>query len=416
MIQRKSISILAAAAVLCLASPAAAETFTSSDGVLSIELPDDTWKEVQDPASFIVLSDGANVITINHYSNGEKLPDISVADDHFVNVYEGVFSTQNEVFLVTGSVVDAQDISKICNSILSLKVLKYDTKLAVKDNTPSVSEFTIVPMDETMYVIADGGLKVRSGSSMSSQVIGGLADGSSVHVTGKVQQKGADIGWYQISYNSGSGFVSASFLSSKARNAGTQESAKTQTSSRTYTGSVKTVYASDGTAITIYEANDGSWYDSNGKKYNLVTDYEFSSESGGSYSVNRPQTGNSSIELISGPLTVFWGNSNQDTLSLYTDGYYYSSGWVRYTDNGNGTYSGADGTTLYSYDPVAASQANQASESDSDESFYLESEGSGRPVTVSPGGGAYYDDDGVEYHNQGDGSFIDENGDIFWIR
>ena len=40
--QRKSIlAALAATAVLCLAVPAAAETFTASNGVLSIELPNE---------------------------------------------------------------------------------------------------------------------------------------------------------------------------------------------------------------------------------------------------------------------------------------------------------------------------------------------------------------------------------------
>ena len=103
-------------------------TFTSSDGILSIELASENWKEMQDMTHWIVLSDGANVITIDHFSNGENLPETAVANDHYVNVYQAVFSTQNEVFVVTDSAVDAAKNQEICNMIMSLKVLIYDTK------------------------------------------------------------------------------------------------------------------------------------------------------------------------------------------------------------------------------------------------------------------------------------------------
>ena len=115
--KKLTITALMALAVLTFSVPAAAETFTASNGVLSIDLPDDSWKEMEDPARWIVLSDGANLITIDHYSNGEKLPEMSVADDHYVNVYQAVFSTQNEVFIITGSVVDAEKIPAIANSM-----------------------------------------------------------------------------------------------------------------------------------------------------------------------------------------------------------------------------------------------------------------------------------------------------------
>ena len=100
--RKKSVfASFAAAAVLCLCVPAAAETFTSEDGVLSIELPNENWREITDVNKWIALSDGGNSITVEHYSNGEKLPDITVADNHYVNVYQAVFSTQNEVFIIT---------------------------------------------------------------------------------------------------------------------------------------------------------------------------------------------------------------------------------------------------------------------------------------------------------------------------
>ena len=134
-------------------------------------------------------------------------------------------------------------------------------------------------------------------------------------------------------------------------------------SGRTYTGNEKDIYASDGTVIRVYEAEDGYWYDEDGLVYSSLTDYEFASADGRTFSVNEPQSeavnGNSQL---GDPFTVYWGNSNPTELTLYSDGYYYSSESVRYTDNGDGTYSGADGTILYDYDPVSAAVGEDTEE------------------------------------------------------
>ena len=76
MLKKAMTAAFAAAAVLCMAIPAMASTFTSQDGILSIELPNDSWTQLQDPAKWIALSDGSNMITVEHFSNGEKLPEI----------------------------------------------------------------------------------------------------------------------------------------------------------------------------------------------------------------------------------------------------------------------------------------------------------------------------------------------------
>lgn len=108
MLKKTMIAALAAAAALCLAVPAMAEeaekknTFTTADGVLSIDLPNENWAQLEDPSKWVALSDGSNLITIDHYSNGEDLPEIVVADSHYVNTLTAAFTTQNEVFLATG--------------------------------------------------------------------------------------------------------------------------------------------------------------------------------------------------------------------------------------------------------------------------------------------------------------------------
>ena len=58
---------------------AGAATINSENGVVSIETPDDTWVQTSDPNYWFVISDGKNSITIDHLSNGEALPPVSVA-------------------------------------------------------------------------------------------------------------------------------------------------------------------------------------------------------------------------------------------------------------------------------------------------------------------------------------------------
>ena len=412
-----------AAAALCMVMPAAAETFTTSDGVLSIELPDESWKEMQDPVKWVALSDGANLITIDHYSNGETLPAMTVADDHYVNVYQAVASTQNEVFIITGCVVDAAKISDVCNAIVSTKVLQYDTKLAVKkDNTVSATEFTIVGMDQTMYALA--GVNVRAGCSTSDQILGAIEAGGSVKVTGKVQRNGADYGWYQVSYNSGTGYVNASFLSDKAPAASSGSNQSSASGTKQFTGEAKTIYASNGNAVTVYKAADGYWYDGQGKQYSRTTDYEFAASDGTVFSVNKPQAQTSNTPLADG-FTAFWQNGNTTHLTPYSDGYYYSSEWIRYTDNGDGTYSGADGSLLYEYDPWSGSP-DDAYESDISSSqaqsqgasHKLLSQSTGYAVIVTENGdGSVTDESGNYYYFSDNGTMYDNAGtvyDILW--
>ena len=399
---------IAAAAVLAFGVPAAAQTFKDSKGILSIELPNESWKEMEDPARWIVLSDGSNMITIDHYANGETLPDMTIADDHYVNVYQAVFSTQNEVFIITGSVVDAAKIPEIANAIISAKVIQYDTKMKVKQaaELPKVEDFSVSAVDKTMYVTSDG-LNVRNGCSTTATILGAFAYGQSVKVTGVVQQNGADMGWVQVSYNGGTGYVSSAYLSDSAP---APKEDKKAVAGLTFTGTATTVYAMDGTAVTIYKATDGNWYNGNGVLFTWLTENKLTNAGGDSFTANKPvSTENSGVYATGNPFTVYWLNGNGETLTPYSDGNYYSSSWVQYWPTGGGAYAGADGTTLYESAPVIGGTG-------SEESHGLSSQGSGRPVQIFAGGGAYYDESGTEYYKQDDGTFIDENGDVFNVE
>ena len=414
MLKKTLFAVLAAASLLCLALPASAETFTAENGVLSIDLPNENWKEMQDATKWIVLSDGANMITVDHFSNGETLPAHIVADSHYVNVYEATFSTQNEVFIITGYVVDSAVIPDVTSAILSAKVLQYDTKLAVKKDTASVSEFSIVGLDKTMY--ATSGVNVRQGASTDSLIIGGLAEGTAVKVTGKVQRNGQDYGWYQINYEGAAGFVSASFLSEQAPAAKPAEQQKKE-NGPAFTGQAKTIYKSDGTAVTVYEATDNKWYDNAGKGYYWTTTYEFVSADGNTtYSVNKPVSQNSGIYPTGGAIPVYWGNGNLEYITPYSDGYYYSSSWVRYTDGNDNAYYGADGTVLQASLGGPGNWEVEPAYDDSNEEHMLVDRQTGSEVVVTAGGGAYYDAEGTEYSWIDDGGMMDFFGHTYDVR
>lgn len=399
--------LLAAAAAFVLTVPAAAATYTSSDGVLSIDFPNDNWKEIQDPTKWIALSDGGNVITIDHYSNGEKLPEMTVADDHYVNTYQAVFSTQNEVFVITGLVVDSAAISDIANAIISAKVLQFNTKLAVKQTqtaetaASATGQYTLAPTDKTMYVTSNG-LNVRSGYSTSDPIIGALTYGAAVRVTAIVQRDGADIGWYQISYNSGQGYVSAEFLSDTMPS-GSEAATSQANNSVIFTGEARTLYEIDGHAVTVYKAADGNWYDGEGHMYTQTTDYDYVADNGAPLTVNPPQTSETNVPLADG-FTAFYQNGNATHLIPYSDGYYYSSEWIRYSDNGDGSYYGADGTILYDYDPWSGSP----------EDSYESDEGVEGQTNVETHQLIGIDGSTVTVWSSSDGSIIDENGNYYY--
>ena len=364
---------------LVMSVPAAAKTLTTGDGVLSIEAPSDQWAEVTDPNHWFVITDGKDTITIEHVSNGETLPAVAVADDHYQAVYNAFVSTINEVFIVEGKATTAEDLKVLMDAIGTVQVLKYNTKTAIPKETEAAktSDFTLNPINGTYYVTTDQ-LNVRNGCSTDDAVVGTLYYGEEVTVNGSVLKGGQEYGWYQIAFNGSTAYVSSSFLSQ------TKPADKAP---------AKTAQQSSSDSISVYRA-DGSYFG----------------------------------ELVGGQ-----------------DGHYYV-GEVPFDSNGDGTFFGGAGAgmTIYTYEAWAKINnvstgsesrvqceycgqwftagndyrnhvmAAHGSASDETSTQYgLESQGSRRPVTITSNGGAWFDGDGVEYYMQGDGTFIDANGDVF---
>ena len=235
----------------------------TEDGVLSIDIPTPQWHEVQDPLHWFVISDGSDLITIEHLQNGQSLPAPSVADKDYEAVYHSYVSTKNEVFVIRGCAVKQKDLEDIMKSIATIKILKFDTKTAL---TPAASKpmtsYTLKQVNDYYYVTASS-LYVRDSYSTDSNILDALDMGNRVYVTAMVQKDGQDTGWAQIRRDNGStAYVSSKFLA-KVNPA---EEEKTPEYDEV------TLYAKDGSWIKVFRAKGttGNWKDSHGLEFTEI--------------------------------------------------------------------------------------------------------------------------------------------------
>lgn len=256
-------------------NPEAAQTagrkiYATEDGVLSIAAPvdDDNWAVIPDDQNWFALSDGIDTITVDHYSNGEDLPGHTIAEDPFVQIYEVCYSTENEIFIVTGKVTYAEDIPYIRDSVNSFQVLQYDTKQAVTtqpdpqpapqpDPQPAPQPvYDVTPIEATMWCTSPDGVHVRSYASLDADIIGGISYGDEVYVIGDVTFDGSDSGWLEISFGDGVGYVYEDWF------------AYEEPDDPEPTGDEKTIYSYDGSETReIYFYTDGIWRDDDGNTY-----------------------------------------------------------------------------------------------------------------------------------------------------
>ena len=278
---------MAAGLMILGAATVNAATYTSADGVISIEAPSDAWVQTADPNYWFVISDGKNSITVDHLSNGEILPAVTVADENTPAVCQAFVSTRNEVFVVKGLAASEEELSGLMDAIGTMKVLQYNTKTAIAKSqpAPSVSSFGLQAVNDVYYVTADE-LNVRNACSTDDAAIGVLKRGEKVTVNGIVTKDGADYGWSQIQFNGGVGYVSSQFLS-------------------------KTAPSTESTAASTKEQ----------KPYPLADGFD---------------------------VRDAYGNP-QGRLVPYSDGNYYSDSMIKYVDNKDGSYTGSAGDVVFDY-------------------------------------------------------------------
>ena len=254
-------------AMILAATGVSAATYTTADGVLSMETPSESWQQLSDQNYWFAVSDGANTITVDHLSNGESLPSVQVADASYPAVYHAYVSTQNEVFVVKGLAKSSASLQTLMEAISTIKVLKYDTKTAIARQTAPApaSEFAIREMNGTYYVNTDE-LNVRSSYSTDSALVGELGYGDEVTVTGMVTKGGEDYGWFRIQFEGSTAYVSSAFLSSSKQSGTNPTSAPAKEEDDPFSKYDSTsIYSENGTSKTIYYVpSSGLWMDRDG--------------------------------------------------------------------------------------------------------------------------------------------------------
>ena len=322
--------------------------FQTGDGVLSIEAPDLKWNVISDPNYWFVLSDGGNTITIDHMANGEALPAVAVAGGETEAVYQAFVSTKNEVFVIRGSAVKQEDLEDIMKMISTIRVLKYDTKTAIRQDTAAGVNFAVRPINRTYYCISDY-LNVRLGCSTDDTAIGYLTYGEAVTVLGAVTVDGEDIGWYQVSYNGSDAYVSAHYLSPEEPGSSTEENNAGTSASDEYF----LVYGEDGISAAIHSTGGAMYEDDYGHTYSAKGDgIYYCIETDSYYSVDRDTWDyDDNVNVEGDPYgdldTGSGGESGEYFLVYGEDGIsvaiHYAGGAVYEDDYGHTYYNMGDG-------------------------------------------------------------------------
>lgn len=434
MKKRKLICGLALGMVLLSSAVVSAATFTTDHGVLSIETPDaedestNAWMEIADPNHWFMISDGRSTISIDHFSNGESLPQVQVADANYAGVFQAFTSTRDEVFVVKATATREEDMDKLIEIVGSIEVLKTGTKTAITSTqTAEAEEFSVRQIDAVYYVNTDE-LNVRSTCSTESNILGVLYYGEEVHVTGVVQRNGSDYGWYRITYNGREAYVSAAFLSEQKPSSGNSEKKQENNENKEKYAVSNGFTAYDGNGNNqgkLVKYSDGYYYSNDMQPYRDNGDGSYYGVNTGDtlYNYDPSYSEPPHPSELSGSFQVWDGNGNiQGYLVPNTDGYYYSNDSMPYRDNGDGSYYGINtGDTLYSYDPSYSQKSEEVGTAGSnyyeDKVTHLLSEQTtGTEVYVSAddaGSYVWMDANGTEYQNNGDGTFTDYYGNDY---
>ena len=231
------------------------KNFITPDGVLSLELPDDSWQHIPDVETWVTLSNGSDVITVYHLSNGETLPPMVVADITYTNVCQMILSSRNEVFVITGSARNESGFEDVREAVESAEILKKDTKLAVEKER---SDTAAVGSTKELY----------------------YANGNTVIITRYSDGSWKDDGGLVYTTSSEDGSVWTNSEGSRLTIYDPWEAGELPQANEAVRYLVNT---ETGKTVTVYETMEGDWIDKAAVKYFLREDGLWMDPSGGEW-------------------------------------------------------------------------------------------------------------------------------------
>ena len=358
-------------ASLLAAAPVWAETITTADGVLSIDTPDETWKQTTDANFWITLTNGTDRITVTHLSNGDPLPTVDLAGTGYPAVYQAFLSTENEVFAVKGTAAQKTDLQKLISAIGTIKILKYDTKT----QTRPASANTAGNKTSSAQAPAQNSGQAASKTSAPSQSIHLYTEGSYEPIIITLDSDGFWRNSMGLTYtNNGNGvWMDANGITLyETAGAGNSDKAEFATTELYTYGSYEPIYitlGSDGIwrntmGLTFTDQGDGTWVDGNG-----ITLYETAGTGDSS------SDSNSGTDIPVGETDVVYtyGSYEPIYITLGSDGIWRNSFGLTFTPNGDGSWTDGNGITLYSAAGVGDYAADDTYEtSEGEEGEYTE--------------------------------------------
>lgn len=350
----KLAAFITATAAFMAGAPVSAAEFTTSDSVLTLQTPGDDWKQVSDNETWATLTNGDDQITLQHYSNGEKLPELLIAGDDYAQVCQNIISTGNEVFIITGSVVDEADFEAVKESVQSAVINKYDTKTAVQpiagkeqakgtdgaaqvketskaESSPESAQGTVESAGFTVWVTGQQ-LNVRAEASTSAAILGTVYAMDALEVTGIEKSGGAETGWYQVSYNGTVGYVASEYTSTVPSTA--------ETSEYTLTDEQVTLYTEDGkSAAYVSRATNGNWYDGSGRQYQPEESGQWTCLTNGS--TWEPSTAEAQGYTLTDEQVILYTEDGESAAYIYkaTNGSWYDGSGRQYQSDGSGQWT-----------------------------------------------------------------------------
>ena len=277
-----ALSAVMAAGLLCAPAMAAKSPkrpqTVSENGLVMISLPDESWAELPSKTSAACFADGASMIRVDLYKNGQELPTVAAADQNYEMVFENVISNNDWVIVTTGLANEVTDYAGIAKAIKNMKLVMeflpgvYD-QLGEQDGA-----LTTEDVSYTAWVKATE-LNVREEPDHESGVVDILPYASEVNVTGEVKKDGKDYGWVRVSLNGKEGYVSSEFIQ--------KEQIIPQAPPVTVTPDnpdepvepqivdSRTVYLDgSGDPMTLYGLSDGTWQNGDGVRYQYVVELD----------------------------------------------------------------------------------------------------------------------------------------------